>query len=116
MNGCNYIEKFIKECKIFYGKNLISEESIIRRYLSFLSTQFEKEERKTSFALHTGSLCFDVIAIVMFTLESIAYNMSNNDDLIASLEEGTVAYSNAVKEGIYLRKLLNDADYSTSKN
>lgn len=96
MNGCNYIEKFIKECKIFYGKNLISEESIIRRYLSFLSTQFEKEERKTSFALHTGSLCFDVIAIVMFTLESIAYNMSNNDDLIASLRVGNlVLYKNS---------------------
>ena len=39
-----------------------------------------------------------------------------NDDLIASLEEETVAYSNAVKEGIYLRKLLKDAEYSTSKN
>ena len=39
-----------------------------------------------------------------------------NDDLIASLEEGTVAYSNVVKEGIYLRKLLKDAEYSTSKN
>ena len=39
-----------------------------------------------------------------------------NNDLIASLEEGTVAYSNAVKEGIYLRKLLKDAEYSTSKN
>ena len=39
-----------------------------------------------------------------------------NDDLIASLEEGTVANSNAVKEGIYLRKLLKDAEYSTSKN
>ena len=39
-----------------------------------------------------------------------------NDNLIASLEEGTVAYSNAVKEGIYLRKLLKDAEYSTSKN
>ena len=39
-----------------------------------------------------------------------------NDDLIASLEEGTVAYSNAVKEGIYLRKLLKNAEYSTSKN
>ena len=39
-----------------------------------------------------------------------------NDDLIASLEEGTVAYSNAIKEGIYLRKLLKDAEYSTSKN
>ena len=39
-----------------------------------------------------------------------------NDELIASLEEETVAYSNAVKEGIYLRKLLKDAEYSTSKN
>ena len=37
-----------------------------------------------------------------------------NDDLIASLEEGTVAYSNAVKEGIYLRKLLKDANYQNS--
>jgi tape measure domain-containing protein len=39
-----------------------------------------------------------------------------NDELIASLEEETVAYSNAVKEGVYLRKLLKDAEYSTSKN
>lgn len=37
-----------------------------------------------------------------------------NKRLIATLEEGSVAWSNAVKEGEYLKKLLDDANYQNS--
>lgn len=96
MNERKYIEKFVQNCKIFYGKDLISEEQIMKKYLFFFSNQFENEERKISFSLHTGSLCFDVIAIVAITLGSIAYNMSNNDEIIASFRIGDlVLYRNS---------------------
>ena len=52
MNGCKYIEKLVEHCKIFYGEDLISEEQILKNYLSFFSNQFEQEKKKVSFSLH----------------------------------------------------------------
>ena len=40
-----------------------------------------------NFALHTGSVCFDVISIVAVALGCLSYNLSTNDDIISSLQE-----------------------------
>ena len=96
MNGCKYIEKLVEHCKIFYGEDLISEEQILKNYLSFFSNQFEQEKKKVSFSLHTGSLCFDIAAVVAVMLGSIAYNMSTNDEIIKSFRKGDlVLYKNS---------------------
>lgn len=87
MNG-NLLQVIMNKCKIFYGEDLISEESLIEKYAAFIFENFSMEERKISFALHTGSVCFDIVSIVTLTLGSLLYDMPSNDKILASLKVG----------------------------
>ena len=50
------------------------------------------------------------------SIEALEQEIANQDALIASLEEGTVAYANAVKERSYLNDKLLSAKYENSMN
>ena len=51
----------LKKCDIYYGNALISNGSnLLQKYLSFFADSLVSKERTVNFALHTGSLCFDV--------------------------------------------------------
>ena len=47
-------------------------------------------------------------------IDALEDEIEANKRLIATLDEGSVAWSNAVKEGEYLKKLLDDANYQNS--
>ena len=51
------IRSIVEKCKFFYDDALLSDETIIEKYLSFFARQFDPAERSVSFAFHTGSLC-----------------------------------------------------------
>lgn len=76
----------LKKCDIYYGDALISKETIIEKYLSFFADSLVSKERTINFALHTGSLCFDVISVVAVALGCLSYNLSTNDDIISALQ------------------------------
>ncbi len=76
----------LNKCEIYYGDALISKEAIIEKYLAFFADSLVSKERTVNFALHTGSLCFDVISIVAVALGCLSYNLSTNDDIISSLQ------------------------------
>lgn len=76
----------LKKCDIYYGDALISKEAIIEKYLSFFADSLVSNERTVNFALHTGSLCFDVISVVAVALGCLSYNLSTNDDIISALQ------------------------------
>ena len=76
----------LKKCDIYYGDALISKEAIIEIYLSFFADSLVSKERTVNFALHTGSLCFDVISVVAVALGCLSYNLSTNDDIISALQ------------------------------
>lgn len=83
------------KCDIYYGDALISKESIIKHYVKFFSNALSGEGHSVSFALHTGSVCFDIIAVVAVALGCLSYNLSTNDDIIAALRQGDmVMYKN----------------------
>lgn len=85
----------LNKCDIYYGDALISKESIIEQYMKFFSNVLREEEHSVSFALHTGSVCFDVIAIVAVALRGLSYSLSTNDDIISALRQGDmVIYKN----------------------
>lgn len=88
MEEKKFVEKVIDKCKIYHDSNLISEEKILKKYLTFFATQFDKEEKRVSFSFHTGSLCFDIMAILAISLGCITYNMTNNEDILDTLEIG----------------------------
>ena len=77
----------LNKCDIYYGNALVSKEAIIEKYLAFFADSLVSKERTVNFALHTGSICFDVISIVAVALGCLSYNLSTNEDIISSLQE-----------------------------
>lgn len=76
----------LNKCDIYYGDALVSKEAIIEKYLAFFADSLVSKERTVNFALHTGSVCFDVISIVAVALGCLSYNLSTNEDIISSLQ------------------------------
>lgn len=80
------INEVLEKCNIYYDNALISKESIVNKYLSFFTNSMNPETRTVGFALHTGSVCFDVISVVAIGLGCLSYNLSTNDEIIAALQ------------------------------
>ncbi len=86
MTANSLISAMLDKCDIYYDDALISKESIIERYIQFFDKVIAGEEHSVSFALHTGSICFDVISVVAVTLGCLSYNLWTNDDIISRLQ------------------------------
>ena len=85
MTADKLADAILNKCDIYYGGALISKEAIIEKYLAFFAKSLASKERTINFALHTGSVCFDVISVVAVALGCLSYNLSTNDDIISSL-------------------------------
>lgn len=95
MTDNNLISVMLDKCDIYYEDALISKESIIERYIEFFDNVFAGEKHSVNFALHTGSICFDIISVVAVTLGCLFYNLWTNDDIISRLQIGDmVMYEN----------------------
>lgn len=88
MDNEKIIRDMISKCEIYYDDLIISSEDIIKRYMHFFSMQFDTNQKTTSFAFHTGSPCFDIVSLAVLMLVCFTYNLSSNDELLQSLEEG----------------------------
>lgn len=86
MTADKLADAILNKCDIYYGEALISKENIIEKYLAFFAESLVSKERTVNFALHTGSVCFDVISVVAVALGCLSYNLSTNDDIISSLQ------------------------------
>lgn len=82
------IQSMINKCEIFYDDLLISAEEIIKKYMTFFANELDEGQKSIVFAFHTGSLCFDVAAVSALMFACIAYNLSNNDEILCTLEIG----------------------------
>lgn len=95
MTANNLISAMLNKCDIYYEDALISKENIIERYIDFFDNVFADETHSVNFALHTGSICFDIISVVAVTLGCLSYNLWTNDDTISQLQIGDmVMYEN----------------------
>ena len=56
------MQAILEKCDFYYDDALLSKETIIIEYLKFLAKQFSPNEKTISFAFHTGSKCFDMVA------------------------------------------------------
>lgn len=82
------VKTMLKKCTVYFDDCLISGESILEKYLSFFVESIDSKDRQVGLALHTGSVCFDVVSVVAIALGCLSYNLSTNDDIIASLQPG----------------------------
>lgn len=85
----------IKKCRIFYGKELLSDDEILSRYMKFLASEFFTEKKRIIFSLHTGSKCFDVFSMVIATLRCIFLEIQSKRNLMPEFKDGDiVVYGN----------------------
>lgn len=95
MTANDLISAMLNKCDVYYEDALISKENIIERYINFFDNVFAGETHSVNFALHTGSICFDIISVVAVTLGCLSYNLWTNDDTISQLQIGDmVMYEN----------------------
>ena len=84
-----------ENCDIFFEDSLISKELIIQKYADFFAASISSKERSSSVALHTGSVCFDIVTFIMAALACVSMDETDADEIIASLNIGDlVLYKN----------------------
>lgn len=99
MTAKEALDRIIDKCDLRIDGQSISKELLMRTYAEFLSSVTEKEKHNVGFVLHTGSVCFDAIALAYAMATCLVYNEYQADDVIASLQEGdSVLYGDKKKE------------------
>ena len=81
------MKKLIEKCDLYFEGHIISKELLVQNYADFLAGNFEKKHN-VAIALHTGSICFDIVTVLFSAMSNIVYNMDSAEDYINSLEIG----------------------------
>ena len=81
------MKKFIEKCDLYFEGHIISKELLVQNYADFLAGNFEKKHN-VAIALHTGSICFDIVTVLFTALSNIIYDQDNTDEFIGSLKVG----------------------------
>lgn len=95
MTGDNVLARLIEKCDIYFEGSLISKERIVENYAYFFASSLGGGQRSVSIALHTGSVCFDIVSFITAALGCIFFDKTSADDIVASLNPGDmVIYKN----------------------
>lgn len=81
----SWLSTFSEKCSISFNNEVISDENIIKRYLSFLTDAIDRPEHTVGLAMHTGSICFDAISVLAAGIESLSYCRATTDDILNGL-------------------------------
>ena len=83
----DFLKKLIDNCDLVFEGHIISKELLIKNYADFLAGNFEKKHNVT-ISLHTGSICFDIITVLVSVFSNIIYDRLTIDDFVNSLSPG----------------------------
>jgi len=78
------------KCDIYFEGSLLSKELIVKKYAKFLASVFSGEGHSVSIALHTGSVCFELVLFIMAILASVLFDKTKSESIIASLNKGDI--------------------------
>jgi len=82
-------------CDIYFEKSLISKERIIKKYADFFASSISGDGHSVSVALHTGSVCFDIVSFITAALACVLLDETDAESIISSLNVGDmVLYRN----------------------
>ncbi len=84
----------MEKCNIFYKKEDLSDDEILKRYIKFLIDEFFTEKRRISFSLHTGSKCFDVLSVIIAALRCILFEIESGKGLVPEFMDGDIVVYN----------------------
>lgn len=78
------------KCDIYFENSLISKELIVKKYAKFFTSALSGDGHSVSVALHTGSVCFELVSFIMVTLACVSFDKTDAESIIASLNEGDI--------------------------
>ena len=80
------METILEKCDIMLDGQIISKELLIQSFASFLSQTVEKRKHNVGIVMHTGSVCFDVLALTYAAIINLISNETGADDIIESMQ------------------------------
>ena len=78
------MEMVLKKCDIMLDGKIISKELLIQSFASFLSQAVGKRKHNVGIVMHTGSVCFDVLALTYAAIINLITNETGSDEVINS--------------------------------
>ena len=83
------MKNLIDKCDLYFDGHIISKELIVKNYADFLAGNFEKKHN-VAITLHTGSICFDILTILMTVFSNIMFDQLTITDFIDGLASGSI--------------------------
>lgn len=88
MTNANTLSRLTDKCDLYFEGSLISKERIIKEYADFFASALSSEEHSVSIVLHTGSVCFDIVSILIAACGCLLSDMTTPEQVVASLTLG----------------------------
>ena len=89
----------LEKCEIRYGDVIFSKELLLKTYSEYLIRTINKEKHNVGLVLHTGSICFDAISLVVAAITNLISNETSSQDIIESINSGDmILYVSKKKE------------------
>ena len=111
MKAIEAIMKVLENCDVLLDGEVISKELLMRSFAEFLSTTTERDTHNVGYVLHTGSVCFDALALVYSAVTCLVYNDAKADDVISSLSVGdSVLYGHKHKSRYIFKGITTRSD------
>lgn len=90
MNPKDAIINVLNRCEVLFNGEVVGREQLIKAYRQYLCNSALEARHNVCFAMHTGSICFDIISFIFAAVSTLAMNEGEVDSIINSLEEGDV--------------------------
>ncbi|MFC3787835.1 DrmE family protein [Paenibacillus sp. GCM10012307] len=103
--------RLLDKCDIYFEDSLISKEYIVKKYADFLASSFSGEDHTVSVALHTGSICFDIVSFIIAAIGCLSMGGSYSDEAIETIEKGDIVLYGEHKQERYIWAGFVDKDY-----
>lgn len=94
--------RLIDNCDIYFEDSLISKEYIVKNYANFLASSFSIEDHTVSVALHTGSICFNIVSFIIAAMGCLSMGGSYSNEIIESIEKGDIVLYGGQKQERYI--------------
>lgn len=105
------MEMVLKKCDIMLDGKIISKELLIQSFASFLSQTVGKRKHNVGIVMHTGSVCFDVLALTYAAIINLITNETGSDEVINSMQLGDVVLYGEKKKERYVFDGKIDGSY-----
>lgn len=117
MHGINFMMlSVIENTDILLDGEIISREELIKCFGKFIAKTSVRDGHNVGIVMHTGSVCFDVIAITYAAILCLLKNKANSTDVIQSLDIGDMVLYGAEKKERYIFNGLVSGKEINAKN